>query len=102
MGDTMADEEGLEDFSAYYKLGEDLIEVATKQQVAEAGRILAMHVAVYHRHFGPVPQDEIARCMSAVSLSNEDKQQVATAMTMFAESLAVVISDRDEDLPSMH
>jgi hypothetical protein len=93
----MADEEGLEDFSAYYKLGEDLVEVATKQQVAEAARVLAMHVAYYHRHYGPVRPDEIARCMTPDNLSAEDKDQVSTAMTMFAESLAVVISDHEEE-----
>jgi len=98
----MADEQGLEDFSAYYKLGEDLVEVATKQQVAEAARVLAMHVAYYHRHFGPVPSDEIAQCMTTENLSAEDKDQVSTAMTMFAESLAVILSDREQQPPSMH
>lgn len=45
----------LEDFQSYYRLADLLIEQASKEQVAECARLLALNLAHYKWLYGEVP-----------------------------------------------
>lgn len=92
----MADEE-LDRFAAYYAQGDELVKRATKEEIAEAGRLLAMHVAYYHGRYGAVPDDEVLRAMAAGSLAETDVAQLTMSAAMFAKTLGMVLSGDDTD-----
>ena len=48
----------LEAFRQYSKLADMLIEASSKEEVAEAARLLALNVAHYQMKYGPLPLDE--------------------------------------------
>ena len=48
----------LSTFKQYYKLADMLIEKATKEQLAECARILALNLAHYKARHGEIPLDE--------------------------------------------
>jgi len=54
-GQDMAD---LSTFKQYYELADMLIEKATKEQLAECARILALNLAQYKARHGEIPLDE--------------------------------------------
>ena len=46
------------EFKAYWKLAEEMIAKATKEEVAEVARILALQSAAYARKFGDLPLED--------------------------------------------
>jgi hypothetical protein len=48
----------LSTFEQYYKLADMLIEKATKEQLAECARLLALNLAHYRARHGELPLDE--------------------------------------------
>ena len=48
----------LSTFKQYYELADMLIEKATKEQLAECARILALNLAHYKARHGEIPLDE--------------------------------------------
>ncbi|MDO8768467.1 MAG: hypothetical protein Q7K57_07165 [Burkholderiaceae bacterium] len=53
-----------QEFSAYWKLSEELIADATKEDIAEAALILAMQAAHYARKFGELPIPDMAHLLT--------------------------------------
>jgi hypothetical protein len=45
-------------FEQYYKLADMLIEKASKEQLAECSRLLALNLAHYRARYGEIPLDE--------------------------------------------
>lgn len=97
----MAEDDGLDQFAAYYAQGDELVKRATKEELAEAGRVLAMHVAFYHARHGPVPDEDVLRAMAAGSLSKPDIDQLTMSAAMFAKTLGMVLAG-DELGPEIH
>ena len=58
-------------FKAYWQLSEELIAGATKEDVAETARILAMQVAHYARKYGELPIPDLERLLSATSVDED-------------------------------
>ncbi|SFH58363.1 hypothetical protein SAMN05216299_12621 [Nitrosospira sp. Nsp14] len=48
----------LSTFEQYYKLADMLIQKATKEQLAECARLLALNLAHYKARHGKLPLDE--------------------------------------------
>jgi hypothetical protein len=48
----------LSTFEQYYKLADMLIEKASKEQLAECSRLLALNLAHYRARYGEIPLDE--------------------------------------------
>lgn len=55
-------------FKQYYKLADFLIEEATKEQLAECARLLALNVAHYQGKCGEIPLDETLAALGATEL----------------------------------
>lgn len=60
-----------EEFRAYWRLSEEMIASATKEEVAEAARILAMQTAHYARKYGELQLPDMATLLSATALDGD-------------------------------
>lgn len=58
----------MEDFSTYARVADQLLEKATKEQVADVARILALNIGYYHEKYGDVPQETLLRMVRAETL----------------------------------
>lgn len=57
-----------DDFTDYVRLADELIEKATKNQVAEVARLLALKIGYYHQKFGAVPPEFLRNLERAEAL----------------------------------
>lgn len=96
----MTDDEGLVRFAAYYNQGDELVNRARKEEVAEAGRLLAMHVA-YFQLASAVPDEEVLRAMAAASLDDSDVAHLTMSAATFAKTLGMVLGG-DNNKPATH
>lgn len=60
-----------DEFRAYWQLSEELIADASKEDLAEAARILAMQAAHYARKYGELPIPDLAHLLSATTVDDE-------------------------------
>jgi hypothetical protein len=65
-GDPIFDE-----FRAYWQLSEEMIAGATKADLAEVARILAMQSAHYARTFGELPIPDLTHLLSGTTVDAE-------------------------------
>ena len=65
-----------QEFRGYWQLAEEMIANATKEDLAEAARILAMQAAHYARKYGELQLPDLAHLLSASS-ATMDEQSVA-------------------------
>lgn len=63
----------LSTFEQYYKLADMLIEMATKEQVAEAARLLALNLAHYQAKYGEIPLEDT---LAMVDMAQPNEAQV--------------------------
>lgn len=61
-----------QEFKAYWQLSEEMIADATKEDVTEVARVLAMQAAHYARKFGELPIPDLARLLSATTVDEEN------------------------------
>jgi hypothetical protein len=62
-----------QEFRAYWRLSEELIADATKEELAEVARILGMQAAHYVRKFGELPIPDMTELMA----NTADEESVA-------------------------
>ena len=92
----MADET-LTEFKAYWKLSEELIAKATKEQLAEVARILALQSAHYARQYGELPLPSLFSLLKATQLDADKVRLLRDGTEAFVGVLAVVVGGIDED-----
>ncbi len=63
----------LSTFEQYYKLADMLIESATKEQVAECARLLALNLAHYQAKYGEMPLEDT---LALVNMAEPNEAQV--------------------------
>lgn len=81
----------LSTFQQYYKLADQLIEKVSKEDIAEAARLLALNVAHYQSKYGELPLDETL-AMIGMKKPNEEQMQLMTAgMEIFVGVLGNVV-----------
>ena len=59
-----------DDFTAYARLADELIENATKDQLADLARLLALNIGYYHEKYGDVPQETLLKMVRAEILDD--------------------------------
>jgi len=64
-------------FGQYYKLADQLIEKASKEELAECARLLALNMAHYKMKFGELPLDETL-AMIGMRKPNSDQLELMT------------------------
>ncbi|MBK8335056.1 MAG: hypothetical protein IPL03_00075 [Sterolibacteriaceae bacterium] len=90
-----------EEFRAYWRLSEELIANATKEEVAEAARILAMQAAHFARKYGELQLPDLAMLLSATTLGGDSVGLLRDGTEALVGVLAIVTGGElvDADLP---
>ena len=79
----------LSTFERYYKLADMLIEKATKEQLAECARLLALNLAHHQARHGEIPLDET---LALVEMTEPNEAQVKL-LTDSMETLVGVLGN---------
>lgn len=61
----------MREFKAYWPLAERMIEQATKEQLAETPRILALQASQYARRHGELPLPDLQKLLTATQIDAE-------------------------------
>lgn len=82
----------LSTFEQYYKLADMLIEKATKEQVAECGRLLALNLAHYQSLHGEIPLENTLAMVDLAEPSEAQVKLLTDGMQNFVGVLGTVCS----------
>ena len=63
--------EAFMEYRAYWQLSEEMIARASKDDLAEVARLLAMQVAHYARKFGEMPIPDLAQLLSVATVDED-------------------------------
>jgi hypothetical protein len=85
------------EFKGYWRLSEEMIANATKEDVAEAARILAMQAAHYARKYGEHQLPDLAHLLSATALDNQSIELLRDGTEAFVGTLAMVTGGIGEE-----
>lgn len=70
--DMNANDSVFNEFRAYWQMSEEMIADATKEDLAEAARILAMQAAHYARKYGEMQLPDLAHLLSTTTVDNDN------------------------------
>ena len=87
----------LSEFQQYNKLADLLIEQASKEQLAECARLLAVNLAHYQGLYGEVPLDEVLAALDASEPNEDQAQMLAVGMENLVGVLGSVLSGLGEE-----
>ena len=87
----------LSSFQQYYKLADVLIELASKEQLAECARLLALNLAHYQGLYGEVPLDEVLAALDASEPNDDQEKLLADGMVNLVGVLGNVLSGLGEE-----
>jgi hypothetical protein len=85
-----------QDFPSYAALADALIERATKDQLADVARLLALKIGWYQHRYGDVPQDALLKMARGETLDEETLALVSSGMENLVSALAEVTGLRDD------
>ncbi len=86
----MLEEEDLREFLAYYREGEALVAQASRNQIADAARLLAVQVGYYMKEYGPMPT---AASKTLAPVTQEERDRLTEAMSMFIKAVALAMAN---------
>ena len=85
-----------EDFVAYTRLADQLIERATKDQLADVVRLLALNIGYYQQRYGDVPQETLLKMVRAETLDEDTLALMVAGMQNLISALVEVTGLTDE------
>ena len=85
-----------DDLRAYSDLADQLIAGASKDDLAEAARLLALNVAHDHLKFGALPLENFADMLRAQTIHAETAELLSAGMQQLVGGLGIVL-DLDND-----
>jgi len=87
----------LPDFQQYYKLADILIEQASKEQLAECARLLALNLAHYQGKFGEMPLEDTLAILDATEPNDAQEVLLRDGMEILVGLLGGVLSGLGEE-----
>lgn len=87
----------LTEFQQYYELADMLIEQASKEQLAECARLLALNLAHYQGLYGEVPLDKTLAILDTSEPNDDQARLLAGGMEILAGVLGNVVSGLGEE-----
>lgn len=82
----------LSNFQQYYKLADLLIEQASKEQLAECARLIALNLAHYQSKYGELPLEETLAALGATEPNEEQALLLRNGMEVLVGVLGNVLS----------
>ena len=89
----------LDRFEALYLLAVWLISDASKDELAEAARILALNLAQYQAKYGELPSEEYVALSSAETLTPETAKTLGDGMEILVGVLGTLAGEDEQDNP---
>lgn len=89
-----------QEFRAYWQLSEEMIAGATKEDIAEVARILAMQSAHYARKYGELGLPDLAHMLSATTLDDENIALLRDGTEALVGVLAIVTGGELDEIDS--
>jgi len=87
------DNPAFDEFRAYWQLSEQMIATATKEEIAEAARILALQAAHYARKYGELQLPDLSALLSATSLDENTVGLLRDGTQALVGVLATVVEE---------
>lgn len=87
----------LSEFHQYYDLADKLIQGATKEDLAECARLLALNLAHYQGKYGLVPLEETLAIIDATEPNDEQAVLLRDGMEVLVGVLGNVLSGLGEE-----
>ena len=87
-----------QEFRAYWQLSEELIAEATKEDLAEAARILAMQAAHYARKYGEAQLPDLAHLLTTTTVDDESVGLLRDGTEALVGVLAMVTGSGGVDM----
>jgi len=87
----------LSDFQQYYRLAGALIENASREQLAECARLLALNLAHYQGKFGEMPLEATLAALDATEPNEEQAVMLRDGMEILVGVLGGVLSGLGEE-----
>jgi len=84
------------ELSHLYNLTDQLIEKATKQEIAETARLLAVNLSHYQMKYGELPLDETLAMIAIEKPNAEQTEMLVNGMNNLVGVLANVVMGLDE------
>ncbi len=84
-------------FTEHYKLADLLIDQASKEQLAECARLLALNLAHYQGLYGEVPLSETLALLDATKPNDEQALLLTDGMEVLIGVLGSVLSGLGEE-----
>ena len=84
------------DFPAYASLADQLIERATKEQLADVARLLALNIGWYQQRYGDVPQETLLKMVRAETLDDDTLALLSSGMQNLVSALLEVTGLTDD------
>ena len=76
-------------FKQYYAVSSRLLDLASREEMAEVMRLLALHVAHLERLYGQAPPSNLFELLGAQELSDDQAELLSDAMQVLTGYLAV-------------
>jgi hypothetical protein len=89
-----------QEYRAYWQLSEEMIAGATKEEIAEVARILAMQSAHYARKYGELDLPDLAHMLSATTLDDENIALLRDGTEALVGVLAIVTGGELDEIDS--
>jgi hypothetical protein len=80
-----------EDFIAYALTADDLIAKASKDQLAEVAKLLALNIGWYHQRYGDVPQEQLLAMVRGDDLTEDGQHLLLHGMENLVSALAEIM-----------
>jgi hypothetical protein len=87
-----------QEFRAYWQLSEEMIAGATKEDLAETARILAMQTAHYARKFGELPIPDLAQLLLTTTVDEDSVGLLRDGTEALVGVLAMVMGAGGVDM----
>ena len=85
-----------DDFVPYARLADQLIERATKEQLADVARLLALNIGWYQQRYGDVPQETLLKMVRAETLDDDTLALLSSGMQNLISALLEVTGLTDD------
>ena len=86
--------EDFQRFGAYLKTSDLLLELASKEEIAEVARVLALHVGHYRTRYGDVPITESLQLLATEKVTDEMAVTLASGFEALVEVLKALGSPK--------
>ena len=92
-----------EDVRAYLELADQLIAGASKEDLGEAARLLAMNLAHYRLRYGDLPLENFVDMMQAQTVDAETAELLAAGMEQLVGVLGIIMGlDENHGTTDIH